>query len=120
MWTISRAMKEVHRVCRPGALVLVTTPHFSSHNSYTDPTHRRHLAAATFEYFGDKRFATVIGPRCGFELERVELTFGENLVLDGLGRRIAKLSLRWYERHGAWIFPALDSRARLRAVKPQE
>jgi len=116
---IPRVMKEVHRVCRDGASVLVATPHFSSHNSYVDPTHRHHLAAATFEYFTDKRFATFIGPRCGFELEQVELTFGGNLLLDGLGRRIARLSLRWYERHCAWVFPALDIRARLRAVKPQ-
>src|SRR3954452_6290436 len=40
-----RAMAEVWRVARNGADVFVTTPHFSSHNSYTDPTHRRHLAA---------------------------------------------------------------------------
>jgi hypothetical protein len=117
---IPRAMKEAHRVCRDGALVFVTTPHFSSHNSYTDPTHRHHLAAATFDYFTDKRFATFIGPSGGFTLEQVELTFGGNLILDGAGRRIARLSLRWYERHCAWIFPALDIKARLRAVKARE
>jgi len=39
-----RAMAEVYRVARDGADVFVTTPHFSSHNSYVDPTHRRHLA----------------------------------------------------------------------------
>ena len=115
-----RVMKEVHRVCRDGALVLITTPHFSSHNSYVDPTHRHHLAAATFEYFTDRRFATFVGPRCGFALEGIELTFGGKLLLDGMGRRISRLSLRWYERHCAWIFPALDIRARLRAVKPRE
>ena len=111
------SMKEVHRVSRNGAEVFITTPHFSSHNSYTDPTHRHHLAAATFEYFTDKRFETFVGPRCGFALERVELTFGGNLLLDNLGRGIARTSLRWYERHCAWVLPALDIRARLRVIK---
>src|ERR1039457_6362185 len=45
-----RAMAEVYRVAADGADVFITTPHFSSHNSYTDPTHKRHLAAASFEY----------------------------------------------------------------------
>ncbi len=120
MEDIVRAMKEVHRVCRDGALVFITTPHFSSHNSYVDPTHRHHLAAGTFDYFTDRRFATFVGPQCGFALEAIELTFGGNLLLDGLGRLIANLSLRWYERHCAWIFPALDIRARLRAVKARD
>jgi hypothetical protein len=116
---IVRGMREVHRVCRDGAEVLVTTPHFSSHNSYTDPTHRHHLAAASFEYFTDREFATFAGPRCGFELVGLELTFGGNAVLDNLGRLTARLSLRWYERHCAFILPALDIRARLRAVKAE-
>lgn len=41
-----RAMVEVYRVARDGADVWVITPHFSSHNSYADPTHRWRLAAA--------------------------------------------------------------------------
>lgn len=114
---IVRGMKEVHRVSKNGAAVVVTTPHFSSHNSYTDPTHRRHLAAATFEYFTDRRFETFVGPQCGFALEDVSLTFGGNLLLDNLGRAISGLSLKWYERHCAWVFPALDIRARLRVIK---
>jgi len=114
---IVRGMKEVHRVAKNGAAVFVTTPHFSSHNSYTDPTHRHHLAAATFEYFTDRRFETFVGPKCGFALENVELTFGGNLLLDNLGRAISRRSLKWYERHCAWILPALDIRARLRVIK---
>ena len=56
-----RAMAEVYRVARDGADVFVTTPHFSSHNSYIDPTHRRHLAAASFEYFTGKDFPELRG-----------------------------------------------------------
>ncbi len=112
-----RAMSEVWRVARDGAEVFVTTPHFSSHNSYTDPTHRRHLAAASFEYFTGRDFPTFAGSAYRFDIVRVDLTFGGNFLLDGLGRWLARRNLKWYERHAAWVFPALDIRAMLRARK---
>jgi hypothetical protein len=112
-----RAMAEVYRVARDGADVFIVTPHFSSHNSYVDPTHKRHLAAASFEYFSGKDFPSFTGAPFRFEVVSVELTFGGNLVLDNLGRILARLSVKWYERHAAWIFPALDIRAHLRARK---
>src|SRR5215831_3760478 len=112
-----RAMAEVWRVARDGADVFVVTPHFSSHNSYVDPTHRRHLAAASFEYFTGRDFPTFAGSPCRFDIVAVELTFGGNFLLDNLGRFLARRSIRWYERHAAWVFPALDIRAHLRARK---
>ncbi len=112
-----RAMAEVWRVARDGADVFVTTPHFSSHNSYVDPTHRRHLAAASFQYFTGKDFPTFAGSGCRFEIVNVELSFGGNFVLDNMGRWLARRSLEWYERHAAWIFPAQDIRCHLRARK---
>ncbi len=112
-----RAMAEVYRVAARGADVFITTPHFSSHNSYTDPTHKRHLAARSFEYFTGRDFPTFAGSPFRFEIVKVELTFGGNLVLDNLGRLLARASLAWYERHAAWILPALDIRCHLRACK---
>ena len=112
-----RAMAEVYRMARDGADVFITTPHFSSHNSYTDPTHKRHLAAASFAYFTGQDFATFAGSPFRFDIVEVRLTFGGNLVLDNIGRALAGLSLKWYERHAAWIFPALDIRCHLRARK---
>ena len=42
---------------------------------------------------------------------------GTESLLDGLGRFLAQRNLKWYERHAAWVFPALDIRAHLRARK---
>jgi len=112
-----RAMAEVYRVARDGADVFIATPHFSSHNSYVDPTHRRHLAAASFDYFTGKDFPSFAGSPFRFETIRVELTFGGNFVLDNIGRFLARRSLKWYERHAAWVFPALDIKAHLRVRK---
>jgi SAM-dependent methyltransferase len=44
-------MEEVHRVGRPGAIVLIGTPHFSSANAYTDPTHVHFLSGRFLDYF---------------------------------------------------------------------
>ena len=112
-----RAMSEVHRVAAPGASVFIATPHFSSHNSYVDPTHVRHLAAQSFDYFSGKNFPSFVGAPFRFEIVSLEVTFGGNLILDSLGRALSRLSLRWYERHAAWILPAQEIRCELRAVK---
>jgi SAM-dependent methyltransferase len=112
-----RAMAEIYRVAAPRADVFIVTPHFSSHNSYTDPTHRRHLTAQSFEYFTGDDFPSFTGSPYRFEVVKVELTFGGNFLLDNTGRFLARRSLKWYERHAAWIFPALDIRAHLRAKK---
>jgi len=113
----ARTMAEVHRVTRAGGDVFVTTPHFSSHNSYTDPTHVRHLAARSFQYFTGEDFATFTGSDIRFAIESVELTFGKNFVLDGIGRWLARRNLEWYERHAAWVFPAQDIRCHLKVRK---
>lgn len=112
-----RTMEEVHRVACDRADVFIVTPHFSSHNSYTDPTHLRHLAARSFQYFTGDEFATFASSNVRFSIEELELTFGGNVFLDGMGRWLAKRNLEWYERHAAWVFPAQDIRCHLRVRK---
>src|SRR5437660_1237094 len=44
-------MNEVYRVARPGATVLIGTPHFSSANAFTDPSHVHFFSARFLDYF---------------------------------------------------------------------
>src|ERR1700730_15450467 len=44
-------MEELHEILAPGGMVEITTPHYSCANSYSDPTHRQHLAFFSFDYF---------------------------------------------------------------------
>lgn len=46
-----RTMEEIHRVCRAGAAVTITAPHFSCANAFTDPTHCHFFGAHSFDYF---------------------------------------------------------------------
>lgn len=114
---VDRTMAEIYRVARPDAELVVITPHFSSHNSFTDPTHLRHLTAKSFDYFAGTDFANFGVADVKFVVESLTLTFGKNFVLDGIGRFLAKRNLQWYERHVAWIFPAQDIHCILRVQK---
>ncbi len=116
---LTRTMAEIHRMGRDATDISIMTPHFnfSSHNSYTDPTHVRHLAARSFQYFTGEDFATFTGSDVRFSIEELELTFGKNFVLDGAGRWLAHRNLEWYERHAAWVFLACDLRCHLKVRK---
>jgi SAM-dependent methyltransferase len=114
---VMRAMKEVHRIAKPDALIIIETPHYSSPDSYTDPTHVHHLGLHSFDYFvrdGFERFTYNAG---GFQILERRLTFGGNIFFDNFGRLIAALSADFYEKHFAWIFPARNIICRLQAVK---
>ncbi len=50
-------MGEIWRVCKPGALVYLRFPHGTSKfDTWKDPTHRRGVFLATFEYFDPSTF----------------------------------------------------------------
>lgn len=112
-----RLMAEVRRVGKPGAEVLIETPHFSSHGSYTDPTHLFHLGYHSFDYFAEESFANFTYNAGGFKITRREITFGKNFLLDNAGRLFARLSVEFYEKHLAWIFPARNIICRMIVVK---
>jgi SAM-dependent methyltransferase len=108
-------VREVHRVLTPGGVFALTTPHFSSANAYTDPTHRRALGLRSFDYFqeGDPlEFYSA----ARFRKRRASLFFHGRLA----GRAMAALARRWpdlYERRLAWIFPAWFMYFELEALK---
>jgi SAM-dependent methyltransferase len=62
-------MEEIYRVCRPGAVVHVSGPYYTSRGAFRDPTHVRFLAEDTFQYF---EVPTDYGIRTNFVIERIE------------------------------------------------
>jgi len=114
---VLRAMAEVRRIAKPGAEVVIVTPHYSSPDSYSDPTHTHHLGFHSFDYFVQDSFENFTYGGGGFRLLERRLTFGGNLLLDNLGRLCAALSVDFYEKHLAWVFPARNIFCRLEVVK---
>jgi len=97
-------VSEVHRVLRPGGVFLVTTPHFSCANAFTDPTHRRALGLRSFDYFASDH-ALAYYSRARFHVRVAHLFFHAGLA----GRLVHRVARRWpdvYEHRLAGIFPA--------------
>lgn len=98
-------MGEVWRVCRPGALVYFRFPHGSTpFLTWKDPTHRRGVYLAMFEYFDP---TTLDGQVWGyyhpakFKIERRRLHFNLNFDTVRPGRVRAVLG---------WVFDRLANR----------
>lgn len=108
-------LEEVHRVATPGAMVVITTPHFSCVNSFTDPTHRHHLGSRSFDYVtGENQWNFYTSVR--FRKQRVSIVFHQSWK----NKIITRIAARWpdfYERHLAWIFPAWFIYVELVAIK---
>jgi SAM-dependent methyltransferase len=114
---ILRVMQEIHRIAKPGCEVLIVTPHYSSPDSYTDPTHLFHLGIHSFDYFERGEFPDFTYNAGGFRIVERRLTFGGNLLLDNLGRLATAISVDFYEKHLAWILPARNIHCRLSVSK---
>ncbi|MBM3824518.1 MAG: class I SAM-dependent methyltransferase [Verrucomicrobia bacterium] len=101
---IVKVVNEIHRISRPGARVVITVPHFSSANAFTDPTHRHYFGHRSFEYFtGESSFSFY--SECRFRHRVRNIIFHPTL----LNKLVWRLACKWpeaYERRWAWIFPA--------------
>ena len=75
--TIS-AVKEIHRILKPGGTVELTVPYYLSHTAWSNPEHKRAFNFQTFKYFikgTDENKMHNIG--ITFSSGKIELTFGK-------------------------------------------
>lgn len=109
------SMEEVHRVCKPGALVRITVPHFSSANAFTDPTHRHYFGWFSFHYVtGEHDFSFYTRKR--FKRRQIHLMFHPS-PLNRIVRRLANTNPALYEKRWTWMFPAWFLSFELEVVK---
>ena len=110
-------LAEVHRIGRHGAIVEVYTPHFSSVNSWLDPTHRRHLSVEWCQPFLAGGYLSV---RTGlFERLSSVPTFSASSLAGHITRLLMTVyGPRRWEKYLAYRWPARDVETRLRVVKP--
>ncbi len=113
--SIPDLMREIHRICRPAALVHITTPHFTSIDSWTDPTHRWHLACGWHTTFtAGTSYLQDQMPR--FEHVESELSFRRsfwNFIPKAMIRWKGTL---WYEKKYAFRYPARNMQTTLRVL----
>ncbi len=119
MSDVGRFLREIHRISADGAEIRIATPHFSSLDSWLDPSHRQHLALESFGFFCADGY---LNDGAVFRVRSSELTFRKALS-SRLGAAMARWSPRLYEQNFAYLLPAREIRAVLQAVKsggPQE
>jgi SAM-dependent methyltransferase len=96
-------MDEVHALLAPGGTIEITTPHYSSPNSYNDPTHRFHFGLFAFDVFTRHELDYYAKGR--FDLVQRKLYF-EPSAIARLKFHLFNRYPRFYERRLAWLLPA--------------
>ncbi len=112
------SMEEIHRICRPGAIVRITLPHFSCSNAFTDPTHRHYFSIFSFNYVtGEHQFSFYTRSR--FKSRQKRIIFYPTL-LNKIIWRLANRYPQAYEHRWAWMFPAWYLSFELEVIKEEQ
>ncbi len=106
-------IREVTRVARDGARVVIVTPHFSSWASWRDPTHVRHLSYFAMDHLAQRWPAAALDGR--LQVVRRQLSFGGGPGL--IGRALFAASPQAYEKYWCFVFRASTLRFELRIDK---
>lgn len=115
-------IREMTRICMSGALIEVTSPHFSSYNYYSDPLYCFPLAWRTFDFWSPGsgfKYSYYGGSDFKMRILRRSISFnnGPNpwriLGIEAFANRFP----RFYERFFAFILPAQEIRFTLQILK---
>jgi SAM-dependent methyltransferase len=113
---IPEMISECHRVLKPGGVLRMTTPHFSSAYSWRDPTHKFHLSYFSFDVFSDEHEYSYYS-KARFKIRHREIRFEGLRIRTAILRRIANAWPDFFERRLAWTFPAWFLYFELEAIK---
>jgi SAM-dependent methyltransferase len=105
-------MRELHRVCRAGAVAVFHTPHGASDDAFEDPTHFRQYFPDSFGFFSQPAYWRAdYGYRGDWQPETVELLVDAERYKD-----VPDEQIEWEVRH--LRNTVIEMRATLRCVKP--
>lgn len=81
---VVKAMEEIHRIGKPGAIVHITVPYYASKVTFLDPTHKRGFTEHSFDYFcEDRQYSSYnFYTKARFKIIEVKfLTYGKRRLL---------------------------------------
>lgn len=123
-------LSDVYRVAKPDCIIKISTPHFSSDNMYSDPTHTVFFSSRSFNYF-DKSLEykhSFYLKDVNFKIIKCHISFREYFTFDN--KRPLFSPLKWfgfeflinkkkriYEKFFCWIMPAAELYFELKVIK---
>jgi SAM-dependent methyltransferase len=113
-----RVVEELHRILKPGGLLYVEVPHFSSNDHFTDPTHLHAFGFRSFDYFvPGEDLSRYKYSKAKFKKQKVYvLPLHGGLLRRLLARRIMRYYETWEKRY-AFMLPADRINFELQAIK---
>ncbi|MGE0453573.1 MAG: methyltransferase domain-containing protein [Vicinamibacteria bacterium] len=120
-------LEEAWRLCRPGGVVRIRTPHYSGCYAWKDPTHRRAFSSESFHYFGENQYSYYTSARFAVRQVRLRYLMEEEQwprLQRAFGRCVQRLldaHPTFGERFLAYLVGGIDElRVTLEAVKPAD
>lgn len=103
-------MKEIHRITEKGAKIIIESPHFSSANAFTDPTHKHFFSVFSFDYFtGENQWGYYLENKYCFKTIEKKIIFGPGFI-NKLREKFFNRHKKLYESKYAWRYPAVKIR----------
>ncbi|MGH2570848.1 MAG: class I SAM-dependent methyltransferase [bacterium] len=112
---VAAFLRELHRVCAPGAVVEIRTPHFSSWYAYNDPTHVHSFGYFFLDHFTTGETTVPSGGALFRYLER-RFLFSKAHRLTGASALANRCPAR-YEQLFCWMFPCENLLIRMSPLK---
>ena len=111
-------MKELHRISKNHAKIIIRAPHFSCGVTYRDPTHKRAFSYFTYDYFTDKCFYGLTK----FKISKRKLNFTRWAFpfLNYIFNPLINLSPEIYERFFCWMLPCSECLFELEVIKNEK
>lgn len=111
-------MRELHRILASDGILEVRVPHFTSANTYGDPTHLRSFSVETFNFFciGNNRDYYFDFGFSELQERMISFTKSPSYLLNFLIEPLVNFSPKmqvYYERSLLRIFPAVNIHVRL-------
>ena len=109
-------MEECHRIAKPGAELEIVTPHYSSSNSWTDPTHKQHLGYFSFDFFTGAEGMIGFYSSKRFEIIHRKLFLHTRHKVFGI-EWLANRFPRTWEKFYCYRYPARHMIIKMRVIK---
>jgi hypothetical protein len=120
IYNFTYLVHELHRVSKPGSIIKVKVPFYSSWGQYNDPTHVRFFTPFTFNFFRQNKYSHEVSSDTEmFKINKSLINYGvgESGKFNWFMNPIINFNQRVYCRFFAFIFPSSEIQYELEVLK---